>query len=65
MNSHIICKIDKYIPLTLYPRRGNIGISDINWKLNNFGKTPTLYQIYLAMTNTADVTCGKPIAVLL
>jgi hypothetical protein len=27
--------------------------------------TPTFYQSYLAMSNTADVTDGKPIAVLL
>jgi hypothetical protein len=44
-----------YIPLTLYPRRGSRGISE----------TPTFYQNYLAMSNTAYVTGGKPIAVLL
>jgi hypothetical protein len=45
-----------YIPLTLYPRRGSRGISDI-------APTPTFYQNYLAVRNTADVTGGKPIAV--
>jgi hypothetical protein len=46
-----------YIPLTLYPRKGSRGISDI--------PKPTFYQNYLAMRNTADVPDRKPIAVLL
>jgi hypothetical protein len=46
-----------YIPLTFYPRRGSRDISDIT--------PPTFYQHKLAMKNTADVTVGKPIAVLL
>jgi hypothetical protein len=41
-----------YIPHKLYSRRGSRGISD------------TFYQNYLAMSNTADVTGGKPIAIL-
>jgi hypothetical protein len=48
--------IHTYIPLTLYPRRGSRGISDI-------APRPTFYQNYLAVRNTADVTGGKPIAV--
>jgi hypothetical protein len=40
-----------YIPLTLYPRRGSRDIS------------AEFYQNYLAVSNTADVTGGKPIAV--
>jgi hypothetical protein len=47
-----------YIPLTLYSRRSRRGISDISTK------TPIFYQNYLAMRNTADMTGGKPIAVL-
>jgi MFS family permease len=45
-----------YIPLTLYPRRGSRGIrysSDM----------PTFYHNYSAMSNTADITGGRPIAV--
>jgi hypothetical protein len=49
--------IHTYIPLTLYTRRGSRGISDI-------ASRPTFYQNYLAVRNTADVTDGKPIAVL-
>jgi hypothetical protein len=48
--------IHTYIPLTLYPRRGSIGFSDI-------APRPTFYQNYVAVRNTADVTGGKPIAV--
>jgi hypothetical protein len=29
----------------------------------NYSETPTFYQNYLAMINTADVTGGKPIGV--
>jgi hypothetical protein len=46
------------IPLTLYPRRGSRGISDIPPRHPRFTKK-------LAMRNTADVTDGKLIAVLL
>jgi hypothetical protein len=42
-----------YIPLTLYPQRPEA----------LFSETPTFYQNYLAMRNTADVTSGKLIAV--
>jgi hypothetical protein len=45
----------KYIPLTLYPRRGSRGASDI-------APRPTFYQNYLAVRNTEDETGGKPIA---
>jgi hypothetical protein len=45
--------IKPYIPLTLYPRRGNRGILDI---------PAPFYQNYLAMRNDADVTGGKCIA---
>jgi hypothetical protein len=31
--------------------------------LRYFSKKPTFYQYYLAMSNTADMTGGKPIAV--
>jgi hypothetical protein len=49
--------IHRYKPLTLYPRRDSRGISDITpW-------TPTFYQYYFALSNTADVTGGKPTAV--
>jgi hypothetical protein len=53
------------IPLTLYPEGGSRGISDIPPKrhLRYSSETPTFYQYYLAMSNTADVTNGKPIAV--
>jgi hypothetical protein len=51
---NLVLTIHTYVPLTLYPRRGSRGISDI---------TPMLYQNYLAMINTADATGGKPIAV--
>jgi hypothetical protein len=44
-----------FIPLTLYPLRCTRGISDIR---------PTFYQIYLAMSNSADVTGSNPIVVL-
>jgi hypothetical protein len=47
------------IPLTLYARRGGRSISDIPPRHPHFTK------IILAMRNTADVTGGKPIAVLL
>jgi hypothetical protein len=49
---------DTYIPLTLYPRRGSRGVSDI------FPDAHVLLKL-LAMRNTADVIGGKPIAVLL
>jgi hypothetical protein len=42
------------MPLKLYPRRGSKGISDI---------PPAFQQNYLAISNTADVTGGKPKAV--
>jgi hypothetical protein len=45
-----------YIPLMLYPRRDSRGISDISPKRPHFTKI-------LAMSNTADVTGGKHIAV--
>jgi hypothetical protein len=45
------------IPLTRDPQRGSRGISDILPR-----QTPTFYQNYLAMRNTADETGGKPIA---
>jgi hypothetical protein len=47
------------IPLTLYPRRGSRGISDIPPRRPRFTKNN------LAMMNTADVTGGKSIAVCL
>jgi hypothetical protein len=47
------------MPLTLYPRRGQ------QRHLRHSSETPTLHQNYLAMRNTADVTSGKPAAVLL
>jgi hypothetical protein len=34
-------------------------------RLRYTSETPTFYQNYLAMRNTADVTSGQPIAVLL
>jgi hypothetical protein len=42
-------------------------LSPKGWQrhLRYSSETPTFYQNYLAMRNTADVTCGKPIAVLL
>jgi hypothetical protein len=45
-----------YIPLTLYPRRGSRGISDIPPRHPRFTKI---------MRNTAKVIGGKPIAVSL
>jgi hypothetical protein len=42
-----------YIPFTLNPQRGNIYSSEM----------PRFYQNYLTMTDTADVTGCKPIAV--
>jgi hypothetical protein len=39
--------IHTYIPLTLYPRRGSRGISDI-------APRPTFYQNYLAVRNTEE-----------
>jgi hypothetical protein len=53
-----IC-IHTYIPLTLYPRTGSRGISDIPPRHPRFTKN------LLAMRNTADVIGGKPIVVLL
>jgi hypothetical protein len=50
--------VHTYIPLTLYPRRGSRGISDILPRHPRFTK-------FIAMRNTADVKGGKPIAVLL
>jgi hypothetical protein len=47
-----------YIPLTLYPRRSSKGISYI------LPSRPRFIKI-LAMSNTANVTGGKPIAALL
>jgi hypothetical protein len=49
--------MNTYIPLTLYPQRGSRGVSAYS------SETPTFYQIYLAMSNTGDVTGGEPIAV--
>jgi hypothetical protein len=53
--------IHTYIPLSLYPQRGIIFIrgiiSDIPPRRLRFTK------IIYAMSNTADVTGGKPIAV--
>jgi hypothetical protein len=37
--------------------------SQIERHLRYFSATPTFYQNDLALRNTADVTCGKPIAV--
>jgi hypothetical protein len=77
-----------YIPLTLYPRRGSRGISDIPPRHPCFTKergaifyfVPDTTQDFflqgyrirwlkdywrLAMSDTADMTGGKPIAVLL
>jgi hypothetical protein len=51
--------VHTYIPLTLYPRRGSRSISDIP------PRHPRFTKIILAMMNTAHVTGGKPIAVLL
>jgi hypothetical protein len=51
--------IHTYIPLTLYPRRGSRDISDI------LPRHPHFTKIDSAIRNTADVTGGKPIAVLL
>jgi hypothetical protein len=51
--------IHTYMPLTLYPRRGSRGISDIP------PRHPRFTNIRLATRNTADVTGRKPIAVLL
>jgi hypothetical protein len=45
------------IPLTLYPRRGKRGISNIPPRHPRFTK--------ISYEDTADVTGGKPIAVLL
>jgi hypothetical protein len=49
--SNYIKHITCNIPLTLYPRYSS--------------ETPTFYQNDLAVKNTADVTGGKPIAILL
>jgi hypothetical protein len=46
-----------YTPLTLYSRRGS--------RDRYSSETPTAYQNYLAVRNTADSTGGKLIAVLL
>jgi hypothetical protein len=56
MDTYVFIMASTYIPLTLYPRRGSRGVSDI-------APMPTFYQNYLALRNTADVTGGKPIAV--
>jgi hypothetical protein len=45
-----------YIPHMLYSRRGS---SHLRYSF----ETPTFYQNYLAMRNTAGVTSSKPIAV--
>jgi hypothetical protein len=45
-----ITYIHTYISLTLYQQR----------HLRYYSETPTFYQNYLAMSNTADVTGGKP-----
>jgi hypothetical protein len=50
--------IHYYIPFMLYPRRVSRGISGIPPRHPRFTN-------YLAMSNTADITGGKPIAVLL
>jgi hypothetical protein len=49
--------IHTYIPLMLYPQSGSRG------NLRYYSESPTFYQNYLAMSNTADVTGGKPIDV--
>jgi hypothetical protein len=49
--------IHLYIPLTLYPRKGQ------QRHLRYSSEMPTFYHNYSAMSNTADVTGGKPIAV--
>jgi hypothetical protein len=46
-----------HTPLTLYLRRGS------RKHYRYFSKTPTLYQNYSAMRNTAEVTGGNFIAV--
>jgi hypothetical protein len=51
--------IHTYHSRLLYPQRGSRGISDIP------PRHPRFTNIILAMRNTADVTGGKPIAVLL
>jgi hypothetical protein len=57
-SNSIIIIIHTYIPLTLYPRRGSRGISNIPPRHPRF-------TIISLLRNTADVTGGKPIAVLL
>jgi hypothetical protein len=47
--------IHTYIPLTLDPRRGSRGVSDI----------PPRRPLFTKMRNTADVTDGKPLTVWL
>jgi hypothetical protein len=44
--------------------KGSRGVSDIPPRRPRNKGTPTFYQNYLAMSNTADVTGGKPLAVL-
>jgi hypothetical protein len=51
-------KLHTYIPLTLYSRKGCRCIT-----VSHSSETPTFYHNYLGMSNTADVTGGKPIAV--
>jgi hypothetical protein len=53
----MLMHIHTYISLTLYPRRGSRGISDIPPRRPRFTKK------YLAMRNTANVTGGKPVAI--
>jgi hypothetical protein len=54
-----------YIALSLYLRRGSRGILDIRDYIRDYisSDAPKFYQNCLAMSNTADVTVGKPIAV--
>jgi hypothetical protein len=52
-----IYTIYTYIPLTLLSLKGE------QRHLRYSYETPTLYQNYLAMSNTVDVTGGKPSSV--
>jgi hypothetical protein len=56
-HSILLCILQTYTPLTLYLRRGSSGILDIPPRLSS--------QHNLAVTNTADVSSGKPITVWL
>jgi hypothetical protein len=56
LNHIIIIHTNKYILITIYPRRVSRGVSDI-------APRPTFYQNYLTVRNTADVTGSNPIVV--